>query len=316
MDPKRSRFASHLRRIQAINGSPGCGSFSNKRSHQTGEPSRPAFQFHARLSPPGGGTIEAALKATTDNYQTRQTLIQRACDPGNERAWAEFDQTYRRFIAFVLGRLGVSQDDVDDLTQKIFTTLTQSLSSYDRNKATFRTWLSTVIRNTAFAHFKKQKREQKQLARIESESDLSQKDANDVDALIKAEWGVYIANLAMQRVRDQFQGKAIEVFELGLDGVPVEDIARRTELSTASVYTLRKRVKKRLYLEIRSLIQEQQMNRLPPPKPLRKKSPRPPRTSRSPSSSTRSSSGTSGSEMVSPSMKPSPFSRPISTNSA
>lgn len=55
---------------------------------------------------------------------------------------------------------------------------------------------------------------------------------------------------------------------------------------------------------------------LPPPKPLRKKSPRPPRTSRSPSSSTRSSSGTSGSEMVSPSMKPSPFSRPISTNSA
>ena len=200
--------------------------------------------------------IDSALKTTTDNYQTRQTLIQRACDPGNELAWAEFDKTYRRFIAFVLGRLGVNRDDIDDLTQKIFSTLMQSLSSYDRDKATFRTWLSAVIRNTAFAHFKKQKREQKQMARIESESALQLKDANDVDALIKAEWGVYVANLAMQRVRSQFQGKAIDVFELGLDGVPVEEIAKQTNLSTASVYTLRKRVKKRLYLEIRSLIQE------------------------------------------------------------
>ena len=197
-----------------------------------------------------------ALKITADNHRTRQTLIQRACDPGNESAWAEFDKTYRRFIAFVLGRMGVKQDDIDDLTQKIFSSLMQSLSSYDRKKATFRTWLSTIIRNTAFAYFKKQQREQQNMAKIESESALRLDDANNVDAFIKAEWGVYVANLAMQRVRDQFQGKAIEVFEQGLDGIPVEETAKRTDLTTASVYTLRKRVKKRLYLEIRSLIEE------------------------------------------------------------
>ena len=203
-----------------------------------------------------GNPLSSVLKTTADNHRTRQTLIQRACDPGNDLAWAEFDKTYRRFIAFVLGRMGVHRDDIDDLTQKIFSSLMRSLSSYDRTKGTFRTWLSTVIRNTAFAYFKKEQREKQQLAEIESEPALELGNANNVDAFIQAEWGVYVANLAMQRVRDQFQGKAIEVFEQGLDGVPVEEIARRTDLTTASVYTLRKRVKKRLYLEIRSLIEE------------------------------------------------------------
>lgn len=169
----------------------------------------------------------------------------------------EFDRTYRRFIFFVLGRMGVEQDDIEDLTQKVFSGLVNSLAGYDRNKASFRTWLSTVIRNTAFAYFKKKKQqEQIQMAQIESQCAPRPEESNNVEAFIKAEWGVYIASLAMERVRIQFQGKAIEVFEQGLDGVPVEETARRTGLTTASVYTLRKRVKKRLYLEIRSLTRE------------------------------------------------------------
>jgi RNA polymerase sigma-70 factor (ECF subfamily) len=79
---------------------------------------------------------------------------------------------------------------------------------------------------------------------------------SDLDQRIEAEWTTYVANLAMERIRGQFQGRAIEVFELGLDGVPLEEICARTGLTTASAYTLRKRVKKRLFQEIRALIND------------------------------------------------------------
>ena len=59
-----------------------------------------------------------------------------------------------------------------------------------------------------------------------------------------------------EMVKEVFQGQAIEVFELGLDGRSAAEIAESTGLSVASVYTLRKRVKKRLYLEIRALVAE------------------------------------------------------------
>ena len=61
---------------------------------------------------------------------------------------------------------------------------------------------------------------------------------------------------AMTRVRSVFRGQAVRVFELSLDGLPAAVIAERTGLSVSSVYTLRKRVKKRLYLEIRALVAE------------------------------------------------------------
>lgn len=189
---------------------------------------------------------------------TRQTLIRRACDPGDEAAWVEFDRVYRGFIAFVLGQLEVERSEIDDLTQQILTTLLRDMPGYDRSKASFRTWLSAVVRHAAFAHLRQRRTEEQTLARFRKEVDHRDPLANEAEvaARIEAEWASHVANLAMDRVRTQFQGKAIEVFELGLDGVPTEQVAALTGFSVASVYTLRKRVKKRLYLEIRNLIAE------------------------------------------------------------
>ena len=80
--------------------------------------------------------------------------------------------------------------------------------------------------------------------------------APDIDGIIEKEWAAYVGSLAMERVRDSFEGQAIEVFELGLDGLSAAQIAEQTKLTVATVYTLKKRVKKRLYLEIRNLTSE------------------------------------------------------------
>ncbi|MBN8459719.1 MAG: sigma-70 family RNA polymerase sigma factor [Verrucomicrobia bacterium] len=194
----------------------------------------------------------------TTSRSTRHTLIRRACDPGDEAAWVEFDRIYRRFIIHVLGQMNVPVPEIEDLTQQILATLIRDMGGYDRSKAGFRTWLSAVIRHAAFSHFRQNRFRQQTLDRFREETatpDVLSTEA-EIDAKIESEWASYVANLAMDRVRTQFQGGAIEVFEMGWDDTPAEEIARRTGYSVASVYTLRKRVKKRLYLEIRNLIAE------------------------------------------------------------
>ncbi|VGO11744.1 hypothetical protein PDESU_00290 [Pontiella desulfatans] len=189
--------------------------------------------------------------------QTRYTLLQRACDLHDEQAWEEFVGHYRRFIFYILNELGVAACDIEDVAQQVLLSLTKDLPGYDRARARFRTWLSTVIRNAAFAHFRKQKNRQARISVFGEEQSLeAMAQPSEIDQRIEQEWAAYVANLAMERVKGVFQGQAIEVFELGLDGLPTADIAEKTGLSTASVYTLRKRVKKRLYLEIRALVAE------------------------------------------------------------
>lgn len=193
----------------------------------------------------------------SSTHSTRHTLLQRALSADDEKAWEEMVVHYRRFIFYVLNKMGVPENEMDDIFQKVLISLTQSLANYDREKARFRTWLGSVIRNTAMTHLKKEQGYQKRLGKLEDPCYLQQlKEPLDVDVMIEEEWATYISNQAMGKVRQVFRGQAIEVFEYSLDGLSADSIAARTGLTVATVYTLRKRVKKRLYLEILHLTQD------------------------------------------------------------
>ncbi|WP_372796535.1 RNA polymerase sigma factor [Pontiella sp.] len=188
---------------------------------------------------------------------TRYTLLQRACDLNDEQAWEEFVGHYRRFIFYILHEMGVAAGDIEDVAQQVLLALTKDLPGYDSSRARFRTWLSTVIRNAALAHFRKQNNRQKRIRMFGEEQLIDAAfQSSEVEQRIEEEWAAYVGDLAMGRVRKVFKGQAIEVFEQGLDGKSAADVAASTGLSVASVYTLRKRVKKRLYLEIRAVVAE------------------------------------------------------------
>ena len=57
----------------------------------------------------------------------------------------------------------------------------------------------------------------------------------------------------MNNIKQRFTGNAIKVFEMSLEGKPLEVICAKTELTKHSVYTLKNRVKKALILEINNL---------------------------------------------------------------
>lgn len=189
--------------------------------------------------------------------QTRYTLLKRACNLRDEQAWEEFVGHYHRFIFYILNELGVASGDIDDVAQQVLVSLTKDLANYDRTRARFRTWLSTVIRNAALAHFRKKRNRQSRITLFGEEQGLEAlAQESEINQRIEKEWEAYVASMAMERVREVFKGQAIEVFEQSLDGRASAEIAESTGLSVASIYTLRKRVKKRLYLEIRALVTE------------------------------------------------------------
>ncbi len=190
---------------------------------------------------------------------TMHTLIRRACDPRDEAAWRDFVEKYHRFISYILLEMNVHADEVEDLSQQILFTLTRDLQGYDPGKGRFRSWLSAVIRNAARAHLSKQRyrtRRMRDYVEDREASWFNRMNSSEIDRMIEDEWAGYVGQLAMERVREAFRGNAVEAYELFLDGHSAAEIADRTKLTVSSVYTLRKRVKRRLYLEIRAITAE------------------------------------------------------------
>ncbi len=142
----------------------------------------------------------------------------------------------------------------DDLLQSVLLEIWRSLSRFeiDEQRAKFRTWMSRLVRNTVLDHLKKESKQDKivrELPKLDSTP-------SELDEMIQREWEIHLSRLAMKNIAERFSGKAIQVFQMSLDGKEVEEICRELSLSTDSVYTLKNRVKKYLIREIKKLREE------------------------------------------------------------
>jgi RNA polymerase sigma factor (sigma-70 family) len=185
-----------------------------------------------------------------DPYITRQTLLLRACDPSDEEAWEEFNSYYHGFIQMVLKRLLFNSSDYEDLHQEILVKLWAKLKSYDQQKSKFRTWLSTVIRNTVLNYVKKKDKADKILA-PKGEALFYAESANVLENHIQSEWETYASNLALEKIKLLFSEKAIQAFKLSLQDMSVSNIAKELDLTDNSVYKIKIRVISRLKEEIK-----------------------------------------------------------------
>ena len=104
-------------------------------------------------------------------------------------------------------------------------------------------------------HFRKQKTKQSHMnVFMELVEREDKHKVSEVDDFIEKEWTNYVMQQAMAQIQPAFKGQAIEVFELNLKGMPAAEIAKNTGLTISSVYTLTKRVKRRLYMEVRAIV--------------------------------------------------------------
>jgi RNA polymerase sigma factor (sigma-70 family) len=191
------------------------------------------------------------------NLVTRQTLLQRACDPSNEDAWEEFVDFYQKFIIFFLLKMNIPRRDSEDITQQVLLRLWKNISKYDRERAKFRTWLVTIIRNTAYSHMTSQSKSN-YLSLDSSEwvlliSDDKQK---ELEEHYEKEWRTHLTQVALDNISKNFRGQAIEVFKLSLEGKETDEVAAGLNIKPQSVRNLKNRVKLALIKEVERLRSE------------------------------------------------------------
>lgn len=156
--------------------------------------------------------------------------------------------------------MGIKSSESEDLAQQVIIKVWKALSrEKDKKFDGFRNWLAHITKNCVIDYKRKQMREAKRMEKVAMERELSYIqaiDTSDYERLSEKQWRQYLTHMAMKNIAPMFSGKAIEVFNLCLKGVPDARIAEQLDLQIRTVYRLRSRVKVKLVSEITRLRNE------------------------------------------------------------
>lgn len=78
---------------------------------------------------------------------TELKLISRLADADDHSAWTTFVERYRAPIRRTALRAGLSETDAEEVVQRTFIAVHQSLATYRTHLSRFRTWLGGIVRN-------------------------------------------------------------------------------------------------------------------------------------------------------------------------
>ena len=100
---------------------------------------------------------ERSLNRLEENALTN--VLVRRCIAGDATAWEELVKQQNRRIYNICYRFTGSSTDAEDLTQEVFIRLYRTMSSYEPDRGSFNTWLTTLTRNMLVDHFRRTRQE-------------------------------------------------------------------------------------------------------------------------------------------------------------
>jgi RNA polymerase sigma-70 factor, ECF subfamily len=102
-------------------------------------------------------SLEAKLERTPEQEAAQEALAKlvRQCMAGDSQAWQQLVASQHRRIYAICYRFTGSGNDAEDLTQEVFLKLYKNLASFDTQKGSFQTWITTLARNLLVDHFRR-----------------------------------------------------------------------------------------------------------------------------------------------------------------
>lgn len=190
----------------------------------------------------------------SENYDTRLTLLAKVKNQYDDQSWENFTYYYKRYIQMVVLRLGVFQNEVDDVSQKVLLTLWDKLPDfqYKPGECKFRTWMNQVIRNVTMTHFRGAVRYKNRLEKVASFK-KDEFELPDIYEAIELNWKAHISNLAWENISQGLSARSKECFLYFADGMPADKVAEKMGIKLNSAYIMKKRVVEKISREIRRL---------------------------------------------------------------
>lgn len=184
---------------------------------------------------------------------TSISLLERLRRPDDQEAWARFVRLYTPLLHSWASKLGLQDQDANDVVQELLVVLIQKLPEfeYDPGKS-FRGWLRTVLNNKW--RDRCQRRQPGQLD-LQAESCSDSFGADPIGDLEEKEYRRYLVGRALQIMQAEFQPatwKACWAFVV--EDRPAADVAREIGITINAVYHAKSRILSRLRQELQGLL--------------------------------------------------------------
>ena len=182
--------------------------------------------------------------------ETRLSLIDQL-SAGTEDAWRELDRIYRPLIGYWLGRYGLQQSDVEDLTQEVMVLLAREVAKFEHNGrvGAFRKWLRTITANRAHSFIRSGRCRPRVPGSTLFQEIVKQLEDDQSRASIDFdhEHDRHVVRQLLEEVSGSFEASTMQMFQRHvLDGVDAKDVAEELGASPRAVYIAKSRVLRQL----------------------------------------------------------------------
>ncbi len=198
---------------------------------------------------------------------TRESLLGRLKDWGDQQSWRVFFDTYWRLIYGLALKCGLTDAEAQDVVQETLLAVAKQMPGfkYDPAKGSFKGWLLTITRRRIADQFRKRLPLQTSGRRAEdpgragpepnvSVARIPDPHSMELDALWDAEWRQHALATALGRMKRRVAAKTFQMFDLYvMQQWPLPLVCETLDVNAAQVYMAKLRVGRMLTREIREL---------------------------------------------------------------
>lgn len=228
---------------------------------------QPSFvTFHLQNSGRGSITFLVQHPEPDDEFiPTRATLIQRLKNWQDQASWQDFFETYWKLIYGLARKLGLSEEDAQDVVQDTLVSVAQAMPNfkYDPKLGSFKSWLRQVIRWRIADQLRKRVPGAVSLqaeAEIDDSSMLKELPDNSslsMEQFYEQEWQKNLLDAAIARVKRKLDPKRYQIFDFYVNrDWPPEKVATALNISVDQVYLAKHRITEMIKTEAKRIEDE------------------------------------------------------------
>jgi len=214
-----------------------------------------------------------------DSIPTRQSLLARLKDLGDQKSWSQFFESYWRLIHATALKAGLTEVEAQEVVQEVMIAAAKKMPgfTYEPGKDSLKGWLLGVTRWKVADQFRKREKAALTcppgtLSHPMGEGRGDGREADDdtartstvervpdpaslaLDAIWDEEWRENLLRAALERVKQTVNPAHYEMYHLHVvQGLSPSETARALGVSTAAVYLAKHRVGRLLKKELKRL---------------------------------------------------------------